>query len=163
MSFVLISNSIVSCKNKFKSKRERAYNRTTFRCYRDAVFKFQKRLVDKLSEKIWFLERYLVETMVDNSTDDGNDFMATRFVLLFLARSTSATEKLQQKWTSKTVNAKVKNKNRWQYSMVSTLIVHRNDVNMFKTLHLNHLSFEHSDVISMVDESTGNRKLLAIC
>ena len=51
MSFVLISNSIVSCKNKFKSKRERTNNRTTFRCYRDAVFKFQKRLVDKLSEK----------------------------------------------------------------------------------------------------------------
>lgn len=51
MSFVLISNSIVSCKNKFKSKRERTYNRTTFRCYRDGVFKFQKRLVDKLSEK----------------------------------------------------------------------------------------------------------------
>jgi len=54
MSFVLISNSIVSCKNKFKSKRERGYNRTTFRCYRDAVFKFQKRLVDKLSEKFDF-------------------------------------------------------------------------------------------------------------
>ena len=104
MSFVLISNSIVRCKNKFKSKRERAFNRKTFRCYRDAVFKFQKRLVYKLSEKIWFLERYLVETMADNSTDDGNDLMATRFVLLFLARSTSATEKLQQKWTSKTVN-----------------------------------------------------------
>ena len=42
--------------------------------------------------------------------------------------------------------------------MVYILIDHRNDVNMLKTQ-----SFEHFDVICMVDKSTDHRKLLFIC
>ena len=42
--------------------------------------------------------------------------------------------------------------------MVCILIDHRNDVNMLKTQ-----SFEHFDVICMVDKSTSHIKLLSIC
>ena len=44
--------------------------------------------------------------MVDKSTDSGNDMMVAQFVFLFLRAR--FPEKLQPKWTSKTVNAVVK-------------------------------------------------------
>ena len=47
---------------------------------------------------------------------------------------------------------------RQQLFVVLTLIDHRND-KMFKTLQL---SFQHFDVISMVNKSTDNGKLLPI-
>ena len=43
--------------------------------------------------------------------------------------------------------------------MVRTLIDRRNDFKMFKTLQV---SFQHFEVISMVDKSTDNGKLLPI-
>ena len=48
---------------------------------------------------------------------------------------------------------------RQQLFMVRTLIDRRNDFKMFKTLQV---SFQHFDVISMVDKSTDNGKLLPI-
>ena len=60
--------------------------------------------------------------MFDKSTDDGNDVMVVQF------RRETSTE-----MDVKTVNIVVKKTNRQQFSKVSTLIVHTNDV-MFKTL-----------------------------
>ena len=48
---------------------------------------------------------------------------------------------------------------RQQLFMVRTLIDRRNDFKMFKTLQV---SFQHFEVISMVDKSTDNGKLLPI-
>ena len=52
--------------------------------------------------------------------------------------------------------------------MVCKLIYHGNDVAMFKTqveprAAVLLQSFEHFDVISIVDKSTDHRKLLSIC
>ena len=48
--------------------------------------------------------------------------------------------------------------------MVCTLIDHRNDVNMFKPTASGFTEkLEHFDVISMVDKSIDNGKLLSTC
>ena len=67
--------------------------------------------------------------------------------------------------------------NRQQFSMVNTFIEHKDDVEVFKTqveppwIHgttsrrrvFSQQSFEHYDVISMVDKSIEHGKLLSIC
>ena len=84
--------------------------------------------------------------MFDNSTGHGNNVMVAQFVFLFLERMI-----FQETYTEmdiKTANHLLFQKtNRQQFSMVCTLIDHRNDIKMFKTLQWNHsqfhLGFEH--------------------
>ena len=84
--------------------------------------------------------------MFDKSTGHGNNVMVAQFVFLFLERMI-----FQETYTEmdiKTANHLLFQKtNRQQFSMVCTLIDHRNDIKMFKTLQWNHsqfhLGFEH--------------------
>ena len=89
------------------------------------------------------------------STDHGNDVMMAQFAFLFLSRASFRE-------TSREMDVKIVNgmeiTNGQQFYMVCTLIDHTNDVKMSKTL-----SFEHVDVISMVDKNTDHGKLLSIC
>ena len=84
--------------------------------------------------------------MFDKSTGHGNNVMVAQFVFLFLERMI-----FQETYTEmdiKTANHLLFQKtNQQQFSMVCTLIDHRNDIKMFKTLQWNqsqfHLGFEH--------------------
>ena len=68
------------------------------------------------------------------------------------------TQKLQRKCMSK-LSVLFQKTDRQQLFMVRTLIDRRNDFKMLKTLQV---SFQHFEVISMVDKSTDNGKLLPI-
>ena len=103
--------------------------------------------------------------MFDKSTGHGNNVMVAQFVFLFLERMI-----FQQTYTEmdiKTANHLLFQKtNQQQFSMVCTLIDHRNDIKMFKTLQWNHYSFTwvlNIDIISMVNDKTDCGKLLLIC
>ena len=52
------------------------------------------------------------------------------------------------------------NKSPWQFSMVCALVNHENYIKKFKTQAE---SFEHFDIISMLNKSTDHRKFLSIC
>ena len=71
--------------------------------------------------------------MFDKSTGHGKNVMVAQFVFLFLERMI-----FQETYTEmdiKTANHLLFQKtNRQQFSMVCTLIDHRNDIKMFKTL-----------------------------
>ena len=84
--------------------------------------------------------------MFDKSTGYGNDVMVVQFVFLFL--ECIIFQKTYTEMDMKTANHLLFQKtNRQQFSMVCTLIDHRNDIKMFKTLQWNHsqfhLGFEH--------------------
>ena len=103
--------------------------------------------------------------MFDKSTGHGNNVMVAQFVFLFLERMI-----FQETYTEmdiKTANHLLFQKtNRQQFSMVCTLIDHRNDIKMFKTLQWNQYSFTwvlNIDIISMVNNKTDCGKLLLIC
>ena len=103
--------------------------------------------------------------MFDKSTGHGNNVMVAQFVFLFLEHMI-----FQETYTEmdiKTANHLLFQKtNRQQFSMVCTLIDHRNDIKMFKTLQWNQYSFTwvlNIDIISMVNNKTDGGKLLLIC
>ena len=79
------------------------------------------------------MHAYWSRAMFDKSTGHGNNVMVAQFVFLFLERMI-----FQETYTEmdiKTANHLLFQKtNRQQFSMVCTLIDHRNDIKMFKTL-----------------------------
>ena len=88
---------------------------------------------------------------VVQSTDQRNDVMVAQYVFSFSCAR--FPEKTRRKWTLKTVNVIVKKQtNRQHFSMVCTLIDHRNDVKKCSKLC--------SETISMFDKSTDHGKLL---
>ena len=92
---------------------------------------------------------------VVQSTDQRNDVMVAQYVFSFSCAR--FPEKTRRKWTLKTVNVIVKKQtkkqtNRQHFSMVCTLIDHRNDDKKCSKLC--------SGTISMFDKSTDHGKLL---
>ena len=91
----------------------------------------------------WAISRALIgreprSIYTDKSTDHGNDVMVAQFVFLFLARA--IFRETSTEMDEKNCDCYCKKTNRQQFSIVCTLIDHRNDVKMFKTLQWNHSS-----------------------
>ena len=103
--------------------------------------------------------------MFDKSTGHGNNVMVAQFVFLFLERM--IFQETYPEMDIKTANHLLfQITNQQQFSMVCTLIDHRNDIKMFKTLQWNHYRFTwvlNIDIISMVNNKTDCGKLLLIC
>ena len=91
-----------------------------------------------------FLRVDWLRAMVDKSTDHGNNMMVVQFVFHFLARTT-----FQEPWTE----MDIKNCQCYCKKQINSIEM----MPMFKTLF--HFSFEHFDLIFMVDKSTDHGKL----
>ena len=87
--------------------------------------------------------------MFDKSADHENEVTVEQFVFS-LSRACDLPRNV--KCMSK-LSVLFQKTDRQQLFMVRTLIDHQNDFKMFKTLQV---SFQHFDVISMVDKSTDN-------
>ena len=86
----------------------------------------------------------LLRAMFDKSTGHGNNVMVVQFVFLEHIIFQESYTEMDIKIANHLLFQKT---NRQQFSMVCTLIDHRNDIKMFKTLQWNHsqfhLGFEH--------------------
>ena len=82
--------------------------------------------------------------MFDKSTDHGNEVTVAQFVYSF-SRSCDLPRNFNEN-ACQNFQYYFKKTDRQQLFMVRTLIDHRNDFKMFKTLQL---SFQHFDVISI--------------